>query len=167
MSVQRKQMNVRRSVKTPLDHIHVLAVMVLYSTVTEDLVVVRHFWSILSSLWLNWFTDIDECSDGLATCDQLCNNTVGSYYCGCLAGYRLLSDDITCQSKFTHQYKHSYNGGNVYFRIDINECIEDIDDCAQICIDTLGSYTCSCGPGYRLASDDHQCDGIYVLPYTY
>lgn len=36
-------MNVRRSVKTPLDHIHVLAVMVLYSTVTEDLVVVRHF----------------------------------------------------------------------------------------------------------------------------
>ena len=61
------------------------------------------------------------------------------------------------------------NGGNVfsYFRIDINECIEDINDCAQICTDTLGSYTCSCRPGYRLASDDYQCDGMYVLQYNY
>ena len=47
----------------------------------------------------------------------------------------------------------------VVFCIDIDECIEDIDDCAQICTDTDGSYTCSCRPGYRLASDDHQCDG--------
>ena len=46
--------------------------------------------------------------------------------------------------------------------IDINECIEDIDDCAQICTDTDGSYSCSCGPGFRLASDDYQCDGMYV-----
>ena len=47
--------------------------------------------------------------------------------------------------------------------LDINECIEEIDRCAQGCTDTLGSYTCSCGPGYRLASDDHQCDGMYGL----
>ena len=44
-------------------------------------------------------TDIDECTDGLDTCDQLCNNTVGSYYCNCSVGYRLLDDDTTCQSK--------------------------------------------------------------------
>ena len=43
MSVQRKHINVRRSAKTPLDRIHVVAVMVLYSAVMEDLVGVRHF----------------------------------------------------------------------------------------------------------------------------
>ena len=42
---------------------------------------------------------------------------------------------------------------------DINECDEDIDDCAQICTDTKFSYTCSCQAGYRLASDGHGCHG--------
>ena len=42
---------------------------------------------------------------------------------------------------------------------DINECDEDIDDCAQICTDTEFSYTCSCRSGYRLASDGHGCHG--------
>ena len=47
--------------------------------------------------------------------------------------------------------------------VDVNECIEDVDSCAQICTDTLGSYTCSCRSGYRLASDDHQCNGMCGL----
>ena len=42
-SVQRKHINVSRSVKTHLDHIYVAAVMVLYSVVMEDLVGVRRF----------------------------------------------------------------------------------------------------------------------------
>ena len=47
--------------------------------------------------------------------------------------------------------------------VDVNECIEDVDGCAQICTDTLGSYTCSCRSGYQLASDDHQCNGMCGL----
>ena len=45
---------------------------------------------------------------------------------------------------------------------DIDECEEDNDGCAQTCTDTEGSYNCSCGPGYTLASDDHGCDGECV-----
>ena len=43
--------------------------------------------------------------------------------------------------------------------IDINECAEDTDGCAQTCTDTDGSYTCFCDVGYQLANDGHGCDG--------
>ena len=43
--------------------------------------------------------------------------------------------------------------------IDIDECSEATDNCAHNCTDTDGSYTCSCRPGYRLASDNQGCNG--------
>ena len=43
---------------------------------------------------------------------------------------------------------------------DRNECLANADDCDQICIDTIGSYSCSCNAGYTLASDGRQCLGI-------
>ena len=43
--------------------------------------------------------------------------------------------------------------------VDIDECTEDIDGCAQICLNVAGSYSCYCGSGYRLASDHHGCNG--------
>ena len=33
---------------------------------------------------------------GLAGCSQRCNNTVGSYFCTCMDGYELESDNHTC-----------------------------------------------------------------------
>ena len=42
---------------------------------------------------------------------------------------------------------------------DINECTEDTDGCQQVCTNSVGSYSCSCNRGYRLASDDHSCNG--------
>ena len=32
-------------------------------------------------------------------------------------------------------------------------------DCDQICSNTLGSYTCSCVRGFRLAADGKSCTG--------
>ena len=49
--------------------------------------------------------------------------------------------------------------GNYCSYLDINECLEDTDNCAQTCTDTDGSYTCSCDAGYELANDGLQCDG--------
>ena len=42
---------------------------------------------------------------------------------------------------------------------EIDECAEETDGCAQTCVDTATSYTCSCNSGYRLATDGHACDG--------
>ena len=41
--------------------------------------------------------DINECSEGLSSCNQLCTNTIGSYDCECYHGFSLNSDNHTCQ----------------------------------------------------------------------
>ena len=45
---------------------------------------------------------------------------------------------------------------------DVNECNENIDGCDHLCSNNIGSYTCLCRDGYRLASDGHTCNGIIV-----
>ena len=43
-----------------------------------------------------FYSDIDECVQGLAGCDHNCTNTNGSYYCTCMDGYTLESDNHVC-----------------------------------------------------------------------
>ena len=47
------------------------------------------------------FLDVDECSEGVHTCDSnaVCNNTNGGFECACLLGYE--GDGLTCESKYT------------------------------------------------------------------
>ena len=42
---------------------------------------------------------------------------------------------------------------------DIDECMEEIHDCEQICNNVNGSYTCSCNPGYIIDVDLRSCNG--------
>ena len=44
--------------------------------------------------------------------------------------------------------------------LDINECTENTDGCAQMCTNTIGSFTCACRVGYLLNSDGRACQGI-------
>lgn len=44
------------------------------------------------------FTDVDECSEGVHTCDHTCVNINGTYYCQCDDGY-ILRDGFTCRRK--------------------------------------------------------------------
>lgn len=47
--------------------------------------------------------DVNECESGKEpVCSQLCNNTYGSFLCGCITGYVLRPDGRTCKA----------NGGN-------------------------------------------------------
>ena len=41
--------------------------------------------------------------------------------------------------------------------LDIDECSEGSDNCAQVCTNTAGSYTCSCNSGFTLAADGRSC----------
>ena len=46
-------------------------------------------------------TDINECTANTSTCEQLCSNTIGSFVCSCVDGYRLnITDNSTCDGKF-------------------------------------------------------------------
>ena len=43
--------------------------------------------------------------------------------------------------------------------VDINECREGDDMCAQTCTNTAGGHVCSCHPGYILHADTYSCTG--------
>ena len=47
--------------------------------------------------------------------------------------------------------------------IDINECIEDISGCGQICKNTNGSFICDCYDKFDLESDGKSCTGKYWI----
>ena len=41
--------------------------------------------------------------------------------------------------------------------IDTNECMLNNGECSQKCVNTLGSYNCSCNTGYESIGQD--CNG--------
>ncbi|KTF86723.1 hypothetical protein cypCar_00020870, partial [Cyprinus carpio] len=87
----------------------------------------------------NYCQDVDECSQGLHTCnaDQICYNTRGSYTCQCHPGYQ----------------KHGEQC------VDVNEC-DLTQPCQHQCFNLLGSYICQCDQGYELAPDSVSCVDI-------
>ena len=57
--------------------------------------------------------------------------------------------------------KHPFLVANQFslMNVDIDECIAGTDNCDSICSNTIGSYNCSCSPGYRLQGDGATCRG--------
>ena len=56
---------------------------------------------MISYIYDNFITiDINECSEDNGRCDQICNNTMGSYHCMCSDGFTLDSDNHTCLGQF-------------------------------------------------------------------
>ena len=43
--------------------------------------------------------------------------------------------------------------------IDINECATNNGGCSQVCLNTEGSYSCDCYPGYELGPKNQMCNG--------
>ena len=93
---------------------------------------------------MKWYydpTDIDECNIGTSNCNQLCNNTMGSYNCSCKIGYELDTDEVTC--------------------IDINECNLNDGGYDGNCENTEGSYICLCPTGHHsLDGTGQNCTGL-------
>ena len=53
---------------------------------------------------------------------------------------------------------------------DINECATNNGGCSQLCLNTEGSYSCDCYPGYELGPNNHTCKGnstlhVYMFPH--
>uniref|UniRef100_A0A2I3HRT3 Adhesion G protein-coupled receptor E5 n=1 Tax=Nomascus leucogenys TaxID=61853 RepID=A0A2I3HRT3_NOMLE len=113
--------------------------------------------------------DINECaSPSKVSCGKFadCKNSEGSYHCMCSPGYELAS------------------GAKTFKNESENTC-QDVDECQQnprlcksygTCVNTLGSYTCQCLPGFKIKPEDpklctdvdecssgqHQCDNSTV-----
>ena len=101
------------------NHIHVcplLIVMlyVLYATVGVVLAeLLCTCWAVgllpVPSIVSSLPADIDECQSGTSGCQQLCTNTVGSFFCRCRAGYSLNSDARTCRGDLENVEIVPYN----------------------------------------------------------
>lgn len=53
-------------------------------------------------------SDLDECAQDTSLCDQVCNNTFGSYICSCEPGYLLVGED--CEGKRMHAGSNAHAG---------------------------------------------------------
>ncbi|XP_073253088.1 uncharacterized protein [Porites lutea] len=125
--------------------------------------------------------DVNECATNSGGCDQICNNTKGSYECNCRSGFLLSSDKHKCNDIDECAVS---NGGCSHgcqnlqgtyqctcpkgFELDatkknctdVNECSTNNGGCDQICNNTKGSYECKCRSGFLLSSDKHKCNDI-------
>uniref|UniRef100_A0A8B9JL61 Signal peptide, CUB and EGF-like domain-containing protein 3 n=1 Tax=Astyanax mexicanus TaxID=7994 RepID=A0A8B9JL61_ASTMX len=98
--------------------------------------------------------DIDECRMSNGGCDHVCRNTVGSFECSCKKGYKLLTNERTCQVSVCLGWPGGY----------IDECSINRGGCKFGCVNTLGSYECTCPPGYKMQWNKKDCIGMYALP---
>lgn len=109
--------------------------------------------------------DMDECMS--APCEHSCTNLPGSYRCSCYEGYIEVpeepnrcqlhcgaqecpaqcdpNDDRQCYCPTGYVAEERPRGA---FCIDMDEC--SFYACEQGCVNTFGSYVCSCRPGFVL-----------------
>jgi hypothetical protein len=89
--------------------------------------------------------DTNECIDTML-CEQVCNNTEGSFSCSCNARYTIDPDGRSCN--------------------DIDECVSGpICPEGQLCENTPGNFMCVCPEGTMLNSEG-DCETIPVVEPT-
>ena len=55
-------------------------------------------------------TDFNECDINNGGCDQICENTIGSFKCSCRPGYNQSQNGVSCDGKlFSITNKHGLN----------------------------------------------------------
>lgn len=116
--------------------------------------------------------------------NQICNNTIGSYSCTCMEGYRHKNEiGQGCEGSFSYHLNiimilyvsciavtkmhHSSLKDLFIIYIDIDECQEP-NECSTIengeCMNTQGDYSCRCVAGYEFKNTTQmECIGKHTM----
>ncbi|XP_041105855.1 fibulin-7-like isoform X2 [Polyodon spathula] len=92
-------------------------------------------------------------------------------HCSCDAGFHMsgTSDNSICQEHQGHLLDNQYitinNTDHLQVDSDVNECeVYQLDGasrlCMHACINTPGSYRCSCPAGYKILDDGRSCEDV-------
>ncbi|KAL6430493.1 hypothetical protein ACFW04_007830 [Cataglyphis niger] len=108
--------------------------------------------------------DVDECAEGLDSCgDEICYNQPGGYSCAkppvpVTRKPTTAAMPAPANQKCMDGTKFVRNRGCV----DINECRELEDACSsnEECVNTMGSYLCTCKTGFRRDNLTQACVDI-------
>ncbi|KAG7491283.1 hypothetical protein MATL_G00001660 [Megalops atlanticus] len=103
--------------------------------------------------------DIDECKDPVCGKNANCFNTIGSYYCQCVPGFRAPTINFTALTGRCE---------------DIDECRIDKMICGKggSCKNTIGGYVCVCNAGYSYYGNataqcvEHRSPTVTLLPVS-
>ncbi|XP_070581750.1 hemicentin-1-like isoform X2 [Ptychodera flava] len=114
--------------------------------------------------------DINECRQNPSICSYECRNLPGTYECICPPGQKRLGNRKGCAKLVWDQdglqQVFSTRGCDQGMQMingrceDINEC-DNPSTCQHECINTEGSYQCSCPPGYTVdKSEPRRCQDV-------
>ncbi|XP_060073140.1 fibroblast growth factor receptor 4-like [Ylistrum balloti] len=96
--------------------------------------------SVTHGMAVQVIQDVDECSFD-HQCHHDCINGLGTYTCTCASGYKLMSDEKTCE--------------------DVNECqLTEKVACEQLCTNYNGTFMCSCREGWTLDDNGKTCTNM-------
>ena len=103
-------------------------------------------------------SDHNECKDLPCHVNASCINTLGSFYCVCNDGY--FGDGFECKGiPYIIARIDIIDYGNI---TDVNECTKNSSACEDVCMNTIGSFFCTCpnfGQGFK--ADGTQCVGKF------
>ena len=125
-----------------------------YRMLVLDALVRRHQkqWCLCALLMIPvLLSDINECNITNGGCEQICTNAIGSFACNCTVGYLLDENGFNCTGRYTVARQLLFCSlPCCTYNTDIDECENGEDNCHENanCTNTVGSYTCSCNPGY-------------------
>eukprot|EP00920_Eleutheroschizon_duboscqi_P030216 GHVT01073229.1.p1 GENE.GHVT01073229.1~~GHVT01073229.1.p1 ORF type:complete len:902 (-),score=190.11 GHVT01073229.1:381-2942(-) len=128
--------------------------------------------------------DVDECVDSPCAANAQCINRLGSFECLCPFGF--VGDGLTrCDAFSLCRYfnpchasavcvgasplwlprcvcppGHSGEGTMDAPCVDVDECASENGQCAHVCTNTVGSFSCSCRPGFQLDPDHRGCSDV-------
>ncbi|VDI25973.1 Hypothetical predicted protein [Mytilus galloprovincialis] len=97
------------------------------------------------NLTVTYLLDIDECTLLNNNCEQICVDTIGSFYCSCRDGFVLGSDQSSCDKDYS----------------DYDQCANNNINCSYGCVLENNAPVCFCPLGYELSTDSLTCSVLH------